>query len=125
MLAARMTLPHFLVSSEMSFAKSPGEPASTTAPKLASRASNLESAMLAPTSRLNRSMISADVFFGAHAVPCAYLETGKVSARTGTSASAFDRVAVVTAKARSLPALIFCKKARAHGRPDATLDHRP
>jgi hypothetical protein len=29
MLAARMTLPHFLVSSEMSFAKSPGEPAST------------------------------------------------------------------------------------------------
>ena len=31
MLAARMTLPHFLVSSEMSFAKSAGEPASTVA----------------------------------------------------------------------------------------------
>jgi hypothetical protein len=107
MLAARMTLPHFLVSSEMSFAKSPGEPASTVAPKLASRASNLESAMLAPTSRFNRSMIAAGVFFGA---PMPYhglaSKPGKVPARTGTSASAFDRVVVVTAKARSLLALI-------------------
>jgi len=34
MLAARMTLPHFLVLSEMSFAKSPGEPASTARSKI-------------------------------------------------------------------------------------------
>src|SRR5262245_7969474 len=38
MLAARITLPHFSVSSAMSFAKSEGEPASTIPPNSASRA---------------------------------------------------------------------------------------
>ena len=38
MLAARITLPHFSVSSAMSFPKSAGEPLSTLPPKSASRA---------------------------------------------------------------------------------------
>jgi hypothetical protein len=46
MLAAKITLPHFLVSSAMSLAKSGGEPESTVAPMLSSRARNLSSAML-------------------------------------------------------------------------------
>src|SRR5215470_16826449 len=65
MLAATITLPHFLVSSEMSLPKSAGEPASGAAPKTASRAWNLGSAMLALTSVLSLSMISTGVFFGA------------------------------------------------------------
>jgi hypothetical protein len=60
----------------MSFPKSPGEPASTAARKLASRAAKLESAMLAPTSLFNLSNdLSRSVFRGANAVPCACLET--------------------------------------------------
>jgi hypothetical protein len=39
MLAARITLPHFSVSSAINLAKSAGEPASTVPPRLASRAS--------------------------------------------------------------------------------------
>src|SRR5262249_62256267 len=38
MLAATITLPHLLASSEMSLPKSAGEPASTVPPRLASRA---------------------------------------------------------------------------------------
>src|SRR5499427_1757581 len=50
MLAATITLPHFLVSSEMSLPKSAGEPASTVPPRLASRALNFGSAVLILTS---------------------------------------------------------------------------
>src|SRR5215831_14428887 len=46
MLAATITLPHFLVSSEMSLPKSAGEPASTVPPRLASRALNFGSDLL-------------------------------------------------------------------------------
>src|SRR5262249_4611771 len=49
-LAATITLPHFLVSSEMSLPKSAGEPASTVPPRLASRALNFGSAVLILTS---------------------------------------------------------------------------
>src|SRR5262249_14262590 len=44
MLRVRMSLPHFSVSSAMSLPKSAGESASTSPPKLASRASNFGSA---------------------------------------------------------------------------------
>jgi hypothetical protein len=64
-LAARTTLPHFLVSSEMSLPKSADEPASTVAPKFANRALSFGSAILALTSLFSSSMTSAGVFFGA------------------------------------------------------------
>src|SRR5262245_53426018 len=65
MLAVRITLPHFLVSSAMSLAKSTGEPASAATLRLANRACNLGSAMAALTSLFSRSTTSAGVFFGA------------------------------------------------------------
>src|SRR5262249_36287421 len=65
MLAATITLPHFLVSSEMSLPKSAGEPGSTVPPRLASRALNFGSAMLILTSLFSLSMSSTGVLFGA------------------------------------------------------------
>src|SRR5262245_46699164 len=65
MLAARITLPHFSVSSAISLPKSAGEPGSTVPPRLASRAWNLGSEMLALISVLSLSTISAGVLFGA------------------------------------------------------------
>jgi hypothetical protein len=65
MLAAKITLPHFMVSSAISLAKSAGEPGSTVAPRLASRAWKLASARLALTCVFNLLMISAGVFLGA------------------------------------------------------------
>src|SRR5215468_4963540 len=65
MLAAKITLPHFMVSSAISLAKSAGEPGSTDAPRLASRAWRLASARLALTCVFNLLMISAGVFLGA------------------------------------------------------------
>src|SRR5262249_49267652 len=65
MLAATITLLHFLISSEMSLPKSAGEPPSTVPPRLASRALNFGSAMLILTSLFSLSMSSAVVLFGA------------------------------------------------------------
>jgi hypothetical protein len=65
MLAARITLPHFSVSSAMNLPKSAGEPASTVAPKSASRALIVGSASPALISLLSLSMISVGVFLGA------------------------------------------------------------
>src|SRR5207253_2640578 len=65
MLAARITLPHFSVSSAMSLAKSAGESASTSPPTSASRALSLGSARPALISLLSFSTISAGVFLGA------------------------------------------------------------
>jgi hypothetical protein len=65
MLAARITLPHFSVSSAMSLAKSAGESASTSPPRSASRALILGSARPALISLLSLSTISAGVFLGA------------------------------------------------------------
>jgi hypothetical protein len=66
MLAARITLPHFSVSSAISLPKSAGEPGNVHAPISASRA--LSSASASPTliSRFNLSTMSAGVFWGAH-----------------------------------------------------------
>src|SRR5262249_10859733 len=65
MLAARITLPHFSVSSAMSLPNSEGEPASTVPPRSARRAFIFESARPALISRLSLSMISAGVLLGA------------------------------------------------------------
>src|SRR5437773_7338538 len=59
MLAARMTLPHFSVSSAMSFPKSAAEPPSTVPPMSASRAFILGSARAALNSLLSLPTISA------------------------------------------------------------------
>src|SRR5215475_15712551 len=64
-LAARMTLPHFSVSSAMSLPKSADEPASTVPPRSAIRAFTLRSASPALISRLSLSMIVGDVLLGA------------------------------------------------------------
>src|SRR5205814_478423 len=53
MLAARITLPHFSVSSRISLPKSSGEPGSTTPPRSANRAFTVESASAALTSILS------------------------------------------------------------------------
>ena len=65
MLAARITLPHFSVSSAISLPKSAGEPDSAVPPKSASRALILGSARPALISLLSLSTISAGVSFGA------------------------------------------------------------
>src|SRR6516165_6979733 len=65
MLAAKITLPHFMVSSAISLAKSAGEPASTVPPRSASRDFILGSARAALISLLSLSAISVGVFLGA------------------------------------------------------------
>src|SRR5712692_8712057 len=63
-LAARITLPHFSVSSAMSLPKWAGDPASTVAPRSVRRALMLGSARPALMCLLSLSIISADVFLG-------------------------------------------------------------
>ena len=65
MLAARITLAHFSVSSAINLPKSAGEPVSTTPPASASRALTLGSASAALISLLSLSTISVGVFLGA------------------------------------------------------------
>src|SRR5215471_14345713 len=64
-LAARITLPHFSVSSAMSLPKSSGVPPSAVAPSSANRAFILGSARSALISLLSLSTIAAGVFLGA------------------------------------------------------------
>src|SRR6476620_11728561 len=99
MLAATITLPHLLVSSEISVPKSAGDPERTMPARLASRDSNFGSAMLMLTSLFSLSISSAGVFLGA-SIPYHALASysGKVSLTAGTSGSASDLVLVVTAK---------------------------
>src|SRR4029077_1985031 len=65
MLAARITLAHFSVSSAISFSKSAGESASAAPRRAASRALILGSARPALISLLSLSTISGGVAFGA------------------------------------------------------------
>src|SRR5262249_36976736 len=65
MLAARITLPHFSVSSAMNLPKSAGEPGSTVPPRSARRTFSLGSARPALISLLSLLTISAGVAFGA------------------------------------------------------------
>src|ERR1700674_1783359 len=68
-LAARITLAHFSVSSAMSLPNSAGELGNTAAPRSARRALKPGSARAALISRLSLSMISAGVFLGTP-MPC-------------------------------------------------------
>src|SRR5262245_21099076 len=106
MLAARMTLPHFSVSSAMNLPKSLGELARMMLPKSANRALILGSARPALISEFSLLMISVGVLLGATR-PCQPLTSkpGTKSATVGTSGSASSRDMVVTASARNLPAL--------------------
>src|SRR5215468_4057837 len=107
MLRARMTLPHFSVSSAMNLPKSAGEPANTVPPSSARRLLSAGSERPALISLLSFPMMSAGVFLGAPTPPQALAsKPGKKSPTVGMSGSASERVAVVTASARSLPALM-------------------
>src|SRR5262245_31674865 len=103
-----ITLPHFSVSSAMSLPKSATEPGSTTPPRSANRAFNLGSASPALISLLSLLMISDAVFLGALR-PTHWLASkpGTKSPMVGISGSASERIAMVTAKARPLPALMY------------------
>src|SRR5262245_3121550 len=74
MLAARITLAHFPVSSAMSLPKSLGEPGSSVPPRSARRAFILGSARAALISRLSLSTFSVGVFLGA-AMPYSALDS--------------------------------------------------
>src|ERR1700722_14913405 len=111
MLANRITLPHFSVSSAMNFPNSAGAIDIGTAPKSASRDLNSGAGRVALVSLLSLSMISAGVRFGA---PMPYQPMasypGTNSATVGMSGSASERVAAVTARGRSLPLRIYAIK---------------
>src|SRR5215471_15173074 len=64
MLRARITLPHFSISSAMSLPKSAGEPASARLPRSASCALNFGSASAVLISLLSLSMTSLGVLLG-------------------------------------------------------------
>jgi|SRR6516162_1772127 len=68
MLAARITLPHFSVSSAMNWPKSAGDSAKGVPPRSASRAFTLGSARPALISLLSLLTISAGVFLGRQAL---------------------------------------------------------
>src|SRR5262245_55339279 len=65
MLAARITLPHFSVSSAINLSKAAGESVVTIVPNSAKRAFTAGSARTALISLLSLSMIGAGVFLGA------------------------------------------------------------
>src|SRR5262245_55128416 len=69
MFAARITLPHFSVSSARSLPKSVGEPTSGVAPRSASCALIFGSASAVLISLLSLSITSVGVFLGAP-IPC-------------------------------------------------------
>src|SRR6516164_684506 len=102
------TLADFSVSSTRSLPKSAGEPGRAVAPNSANRAFILGSARAALISLLSLSTISAGVLFGAP-TPVQKLDSyaGTNSATVGMSGSTGERVAVVTASARSLPPLTY------------------
>src|SRR5262249_29473578 len=103
-----ITLAHFSVSSAINIPKSAGEPANTVPPSSARRLLSAGSERPALISLLSLSMISAGVFRGAPTPPQALAsKPGKKSPTVGMSGSASERVAVVTASARSLPALMY------------------
>src|SRR5712671_7434651 len=103
MLASRITLAHFSVSSTIYFSNSAGDIGVGKLPRSARRALMVGSARAAFISLLSLSTISAGVFLGAP-MPCHVLASkpGTDSPTVGTSGSVSERRAVVTANARTL-----------------------
>src|SRR6516162_113143 len=104
--AARITLAHFSVSSARSLPNSAGLSANGVPPRSAKRALILGSARAAAISLLSLSTIAGGVFLGAPTPsqsPAS--KPGTNSLTVGTSGSAGERAAVVTASARSFPLL--------------------
>ena len=91
----------------MIFSKSAGDIGAGALPRFARRALILGSASATLISRLSLPTISAGVFLGAP-MPCQVLASkpGTNSPTAGTSGSASERCAEVTASARTLPALM-------------------
>src|SRR5215831_1651893 len=103
-----ITLLHFSISSAMSLPKSAGVPGRAGPARSANLVLNAGSARPALISVLSLSMISLDVSLGAPTPKIALCsKPGKKSLTVGSSGSSSDRVAVVTARARSRPALIW------------------
>src|SRR6267154_1503720 len=102
------TLPHFSVSSAMKRPNSAGDLERTVAPKSASRAFILGSTRPRLISLLSLSTISDGVLLGAP-MPYQMLASypGTKSPTVGISGKASDRIEVVTANGRSLPALRY------------------
>ena len=101
------TLLHFSISSAMSLPNSAGELTNGVAPMSEIRAFILGSVRAALNSLLSLSTISMGVFMGAPTPNQAVTsKPGTKSPKGGTSGRASERVAVVTASARSLPALM-------------------
>src|SRR5262245_59451792 len=106
--AARITLAHFCVSSARSLPNSAGVSASAVPPRSAKRALILGSARAVAISLLSLSTIAAGVCLGAPTPsqsPAS--KPGTNSLTVGTSGSACERVAAVTASARSFPVLMY------------------
>src|SRR5262249_31700960 len=102
------TFAHFCVSSAMNVPKSADEPVSISPPCSVLLVFSLGSARPALISLLTLSMPSAGVFFGAppqYQVLASYPATA--SPTLGSSGSASERVAVVTARGRNWPALTY------------------
>src|SRR5262249_34538939 len=105
MPANLITLAHFSVSSAINFPKSAGEPGSTAAPCSANRALIVGSARPALISLLSLSTLSVGVFLGAPTPNHTDASgRGTKSLIVGISGHRSERVDVVTAKGRSLPA---------------------
>src|SRR4051812_29172041 len=102
-------LPHLSVSSATNVAISAGVAMNGAAPRSASRALIVGSLSPALFWRLSLSTISVGVAFGAP-IPNQVLTSnpGTVSPTVGTSGSTSERLAVVTAIARSLPSWTYC-----------------
>src|SRR5580700_1322331 len=108
MPANLITLAHFSVSAVMNFWHSAGVMGIGMMPRSANRALSLGSVRTALTSVLSTSVISAGVPFGAPS-PCQVRASnpGTNSPTVGKFGSASARDAVVTAKGRSMPLLMY------------------
>src|SRR5262245_4282021 len=108
MFDARISRAHFSVSSAMNCLNSAGERANGEPPRSARRAFTLGSARAALISLLSLSTIVSGVSRGAQMPYHALIsKPGMKSAMVGRSGSTPERAPVVTANARTLPALMY------------------
>src|SRR6516165_7170873 len=108
--AAKITLLHFFTSSEISLAKSSGDPARVVPPRLANCAWSFGTAMLTLTSLFSFSMTSAGVRFGRK---CRTMHLPRTRARFRPVHRIGDEVARATSVVRYAPKSRF--SAHIHG----------